>query len=164
MRRPFLILAAMLLAGAAVFLAGQRFAAHWCAKQMARPTDDLAWVRLEFRLSDADLARVRQLHDGYLPKCREFCERIGGRKRELQAVLAPGTNALAAIEQKLIEVGTLRAQCQAAMLQHFREVSQVMPPEQGRRYLAEMQRLTLGFHEQIERTMSPEAPDPHGHR
>jgi hypothetical protein len=50
------------------------------------------------------------------------------------------------------------------MLQHFREVSQVMPPEQGRRYLAEMQRLTLGFHEQIERTMSPAATDPHGHR
>jgi hypothetical protein len=50
------------------------------------------------------------------------------------------------------------------MLQHFREVSQVMPPEQGRRYLAEMQRLTLGFHEQFEDTMSPEAPSPHGHR
>ncbi len=41
------------------------------------------------------------------------------------------------------------------MLAHFYEVSQAMPPEQGRRYLAEMQRLTLGFHEQIENTMSP---------
>ena len=163
MRRPLLILAAMLLAGAAVFLAGQRLAAHWCANHMARPTDDLAWLRLEFRLSDAELARVRQLHDGYLPKCHEFCQRIDARERELRAVLASGTNAPAAIEQKLIEVGTLRAQCQAAMLEHFREVSQVMPPEQGRRYLAEMQRLTLGFHEQFEHSMSPDAPSPHGH-
>ena len=163
MRRPLFILAAMLLAGAALFLAGQRLAAQRCAKHMARPTDDLAWLRLEFRLNDAELARVRQLHDGYLPKCREFCERIDARKRELQAVLASGTNAPAAIEQKLIEVGTLRAQCQAAMIEHFREVSQVMPPEQGRRYLAEMQRLTLGFHERIEHSMSPDAPSPHGH-
>ena len=164
MRRPLLILAAMLIAGAAVFFGGQRLAAHWCAKHMARPTDDLAWLRLEFRLNDAELARVRKLHDGYLPKCREFCERIDARKRELQAVLASGTNTPAAIERKLIEIGTERAQCQAAMLQHFRQVSQVMPPEQGRRYLAEMQRLTLGFHEQIEHTMSSDAPSPHGHR
>ena len=163
MRRPLLILAVLMLAGAAVFFAGQRLAAHWCEKHMARPDDDLAWLRLEFRLNDADLARVRQLHEGYLPKCREFCERIEARKRELQAVLAAGTNPPAALEQKLVEVGTLRAQCQAAMLQHFREVSQVMPPEQGRRYLAEMQRLTLGFHEEIEHTMSPGAPSPHGH-
>jgi hypothetical protein len=49
------------------------------------------------------------------------------------------------------------------MLQHFREVSQVMPAEQGRRYLAEMQRLTLGFHEQIEHSMAPGASNPHGH-
>lgn len=164
MRRPLLILAAMLVAGAAVFFAGQRLAAHWCAQHTGRPTDDLAWLRLEFRLNDADLARVRQLHDGYLPKCREFCERIDARQRELQAVLASGTNAPAALEQKLIEIGTLRAQCQAAMLQHFHDVSRVMPPEQGRRYLAEMQRLALGFHEQIEHSMSSDAPRPHGHR
>ena len=40
------------------------------------------------------------------------------------------------------------------MLQHFAEVSQTMPPEQGRRYLAEMQRITLGLHEQTEQSMS----------
>ena len=163
MRRPLLILLAMLLAGAAVFLAGQRLVGHWCAEHMARPTDDLDWLRLEFRLTEADLARVRQLHDGYLPKCRDFCERIDARKRELQAALVAGTNASAAIEHKLVEIGTLRAQCQAAMLQHFHHVSQVMPPEQGRRYLAEMRRLTLGFHEQIERSMSSDVPGPHGH-
>jgi len=163
MRRPLLILAAMLLAGAAVFFGGQRLVAHWCAEHMPRPTDDLAWLRLEFRLTDLDLARVRQLHDGYLPKCRDFCERIDARKRELHAALVAGTNAPVAIEHKLVEIGTLRAQCQAAMLQHFREVSQVMPAEQGRRYLAEMQRLTLGFHEQIEHSMAPGASNPHGH-
>jgi Heavy-metal resistance len=163
MRRPLIIFASMLLAGAAVFFAGQRLAAQWCANHMARPTDDLAWLRQEFRLNNAELDRVRKLHEGYLPKCHEFCERIDVRRRELQGILASETNSPAAIEQKLIEIGTLRAHCQAAMLQHFREVSQVMPPEQGRRYLVEMQRLTLGFHEQIERTMPSDASSPHGH-
>jgi hypothetical protein len=39
------------------------------------------------------------------------------------------------------------------------EVSQAMPPEQGRRYLSEMERLTVGAGEQMEQTMS----DHHGH-
>ena len=30
----------------------------------------------------------------------------------------------------------LRADCQTMMLHHFIQVSQTMPPEQGRRYLA----------------------------
>ena len=40
------------------------------------------------------------------------------------------------------------------MLQHFIAVSQAMPPEEGRRYLAEMKKLTLGSHEEIEQSMS----------
>ncbi len=164
MRRSILILAAALLAGAGLFLAGHRVAALMCEKHMDQPADDLAWLRLEFRLSDGDLARVRKLHNGYLPVCGKFCERIEAKKLDLRAALASGTNAPSRIEQTLIEIGTLRAQCQAAMLQHFREVSEVMPPEQGRRYLAEMQRVTLGFHEQIERSMISDPANPHGHR
>ncbi len=164
MRRSLTIVLAVVLASAAVVALSSAITKRLCVQILLAPAGDLAWLRSEFRLSEAELARIRELHDGYLPKCRDFCERIDARKHELQALLALPTNATAAVEQKLIEVGTVRAQCQAAMLQHFREVSRVMPPEQGRRYLAEMQRLTLGFHEQIERTMSPAATDPHGHR
>jgi hypothetical protein len=49
------------------------------------------------------------------------------------------------------------------MLRHFYEVSQAMPTDQGRRYLAEMQRLTLGFHEQFEQAMSAGPSAPHEH-
>jgi len=37
-----------------------------------------------------------------------------------------------------------------------------MPPEQGRRYLAEMERLTVGAHEQTEQTMSEHTGHMHG--
>ncbi len=40
------------------------------------------------------------------------------------------------------------------MLRHFIAVSQDMPPEEGRRYLAEMEKITLGSHEEIEQSMS----------
>jgi hypothetical protein len=109
------------------------------------------------------MQRIRQLHEGYLPKCHEHCALIAAKKQELQAALDRAQGMTPEAQQKLAEVAALRAKCQANMLGHFYEVSQAMPPEQGRRYLAEMQRLTLGFHEQIESTMSPDTSAHHGH-
>ena len=80
-----------------------------------------------------------------------------------QAALDRGQGMTPEAQQRLAEVAALRAKCQGNMLAHFYEVSRAMPPEQGRRYLAEMQRLTLGFHEQIENTMAPGTGSPHGH-
>ena len=163
MRRSLLIIVALALASAAIFLAAFNLGGRLGRAHLAKTTDDLDWLRLEFRLSDADLARIRQLHEGYLPKCQSYCAQIATKKRELQELVASSTNASAAIEQKLAEIAALRVQCQTEMLRHFTEVSRAMPPEQGRRYLAEMRRLTLGFHEQIEQSMSHPSTAGHGH-
>jgi len=163
MKRSPIIVILALAAGVAIFVGSYLVAQKLCVKHVAGNADDLDWLRQEFRLSDAELARVRTLHDGYMPRCAEMCKQIAAKKRGLEVVLAGATNVSSAAEQKLSELGDLRAQCQTQMLQHFAEVSQAMPPEQGRRYLAEMQRLTLGFHEQIEQSMSDSAGHEHGH-
>jgi hypothetical protein len=161
MNRSLVILLGALALSAAIFtgsyFAGQRA----CVMCKAQPADDLAWLREEFHLSDAEMQRVRQLHEGYLPQCAEMCAKIAAKKTELQTALDNGTNVTADAQKKLIELGELRARCQMQMLQHFVEVSQAMPPEQGRRYLAEMQKLTLGFHEEIEQSMSHPAGHEH---
>ena len=163
MRRSLLILLAILVAGAAITGASYLLGCRVCARQLAGSGDDLAWLRREFRLSDTEMQRIRQLHEGYLPKCHENCARIAAKKKELQAALDQAKGMTPEAQQKLAEVAALRAECQGNMLAHFYEVSGAMPPEQGRRYLAEMQRLTLGFHEQIENTMSPDTSSHHGH-
>ena len=132
-------------------------AMHLCARQMA--ADDLSWLKREFRLSDSEMQRVRQLHEGYLPKCREMCAKIAEKQNEVESALASGQVP----EDKLIQLATLRAQCQAEMLRHFEEVSRAMAPEEGKRYLSEMQRLTLGFHENFERSMREMPASEHGH-
>jgi hypothetical protein len=162
MKRPLGIVVLALLAVTATFATSYLIAQRLCARHVVQ-ADDLDWLRQEFRLSDADLARVRKLHEGYLPKCAEMCGRIAAKKQELERALAGQTNVTAAAERNLSELASLRAQCQTEMLRHFVEVSRAMPPEQGRRYLAEMQRLTLGFHEQIEQSMSGAAGQAHGH-
>jgi len=163
MKRSPLILVLALVAGLAVFAASYRISQRVCAQRASNSADDLDWLRQEFRLSDAEMARVRSLHEGYLPKCAGMCRQIAAKKVELEAALSGATNVTAAAEKKLAELAALRAECQTQMLRHFVEVSQAMPPEQGKRYLAEMQRLTLGFHEQIEQSMSSSAEPAHGH-
>jgi heavy-metal resistance protein len=159
-KRPLIILIVVLLAGSALFTSSYLMSRRVCQK--CATTDNLEWLRQEFHLSDAEMARMRELHDGYLPKCGEMCAQIASKKEELDQALSGATNITEVAKQKLTELAILRSQCQAQMLQHFIEVSQAMPPEQGRKYLAEMERLTVGAHEQTEQTMSEHAGHVHG--
>lgn len=162
MKRPLLILLGALALGAAIFAGSFFTARHTTMMCCEKPTDDLNWLRLEFHLSDADMAHIREMHDGYLPKCGEMCAKIAVAKRELDSLVGTGTNLTAEAQAKLNEIASLRAQCQTQMLQHFVAVSQAMPPAQGARYLAEMKKLTLGEHEQMEQSMSDHAGHEHG--
>ncbi len=163
MNRSLIILVGALALGTAIFV-GAFCAAHrtslMCCEQ---PSDDLNWLRTEFHLSEVEMARIRTLHEGYLPQCAEMCAKIAAKKHELETVLGNGTNLTAEAQAKLNEVAALRAQCQAQMLQYFITVSQTMPPAQGQRYLVEMQRLTLGAHEQTEQSMSGDTGHEHHH-
>ena len=145
MRRSLLIFLAALALAAGAFLASYQLAANRRAPAADGAADELDWLRLEFHLGDAEMQRIRQLHVGYQPECAAMCRRIGEKNRELDALLAASTNVSAQVEQKLTEVAALRGECQAQMLRHFHQVSQTMPPEQGRRYLTEMRRQTLGL-------------------
>ena len=81
MHRSLILLIAMLLGGAAIAGASYLLGCRMCARQLAPSGDDLAWLRREFRLSDAEMQRIRQLHEGYLPKCHENCALIAAKKK-----------------------------------------------------------------------------------
>lgn len=147
----------------ALLFGGAMFAVcFWAASRArlasgGRQPDELAWLCHEFHLTDAEVARIRPLHEGYLPKCEAMCVRIAAKNRELADVLKGATNISAEVERKLAEAAALRAECQAQMLRHFQEVARAMPLEQGARFLAEMQRLTLGLQGRLEDVMTPPA-------
>ncbi len=163
MNRSLVILLGALALGVAIFVGSFFTARHTTMSCCAKPADDLNWLRLEFHLSDADMARIRTMHEGYLPKCAEMCTKIAAAKRELDSLVGTNTNLTAEAQAKLKEIAALRAQCQAQMLEHFVAVSQAMPPEQGARYLAEMKKLTLGDTGQMEQSMSGDSAHEHQH-
>ena len=159
MNRSLAILIGALALGAAIF-AGSFFAArHTTMACCEQPADDLNWLRLEFHLSDAEMAHIREMHEGYLPQCGEMCAKIAAAKRELAALTKNSAEALA----KQNEIAALRTQCQSNMLAHFVAVSQAMPTAQGARYLAEMKKLTLGDTGPMEQSMSGESAHEHQH-
>lgn len=157
---PILIVAA--LVATVVAVATYRISCRVAVSTREQPADDLEWFRLEFHLSDAELARVRALHDGYRPQCEFHCVRIADAKERLQQ-LQNGKAAPDQIDAQQRLVASVRAECQAAMLVHFETVSQAMPADQGRRYLAEMRRITLARHEEVETSMADAHRTTHGH-
>ncbi len=162
MNRSLVILFGALALGAVVF-AGSYFASQRaCVMCRSNPSDKLGWLQVEFHLNDVEMIRIRTLHEGYEPQCEEMCARVAAKKLELEAALGNGTNLTTDVKKKLTELGQLRSECQAQMLQHFINVSRAMPPEQGTRYLAEMKKLTLGIHESMEASMSAPASHEHG--
>lgn len=149
MNRSLLMLAGALLLGSVVFAASYVTARRMAVVCCSRPADDQGWLRAEFHLNEPALARIRQLDQSYQPTCAAMCAQLAAKASELQASLQNPVNATTTTA-RLIELGELRAQCQARMLQHFIQVSQLMPVAAGRRYLAEMESLTL----------APQAPIP----
>lgn len=163
MNRSLAILIGALALGLVVFTGAYFVAQRTTVMCCTNPADDLTWLRTEFHLSDSEMARIRKLHEGYLPQCEEICAKIAAKKNELGTLLGNDTNLTAEAQVKLSEIADLRTQCQTQMLKHFAAVSQAMPPEQGRRYLDEMRRLTLGNHEQTEQSMSGKPGHEHHH-
>lgn len=139
MKRPFIVLVTgvMLAAGAyaALFLART-------GQSQAEGESELLWLRQEFSVSDLEFARIRELHERYLPDCARMCAQIAAANRELEQLVLSTNAVTAEITNKLSDISKIRQECQTRMLEHFYAVSRAMPEEQGRRYLAEMQRLT----------------------
>ena len=90
-------------------------------RQALREGDAMAWLRTEFRLSGAQFAGIKQLHEDYRGQCAGHCAAImAAEKRGVSRT----------------EMAALEKTCVDAMTEHFRRVAVLMPPGQGERYLA----------------------------
>jgi hypothetical protein len=67
------------------------------------PHPELAWLKTEYHLNDADFASVVQLHDAYAPKCAELCRRIDEQNAKVQRLLEATNTVTAEIKEALVE-------------------------------------------------------------
>jgi hypothetical protein len=143
MKRGLLILVFGLIAAAAAYSCIY-LACTASARNLQRSDKpELAWLKEEFNLSDAEFKRVSELHTTYLPHCKEMCRQIDAQNLRLKGLLAATNRVTPEIETAIAESSRLRSECQSEMLKHFYEVSRTMPAEQGHRYLAWVQEKTF---------------------
>lgn len=147
-------LAGALLAYACVYYAGT--ASHRAL--LRDKTPELAWLKREFKLGDAEFGEVARQHAAYLPQCQAMCRRIDEQDKRLRQLLAAAPTVTPEIEAAIEEAARLRTECHGKMLRHFFEMSRAMPPEQGRRFLVWITERTLL---RPERGMGPMGHDGH---
>ena len=121
MRNVLITVALVVAVCAAAFGTGFVLGGDRALRDAERDGDALAWLRADFRLSDADFAAIRRLHEDFSVECGRHCAAIiAARERRAPAG----------------EVADLERTCVDAMKVHFRRVAALMPPAQGERYLA----------------------------
>ncbi|MBI3852992.1 MAG: hypothetical protein HY298_22290 [Verrucomicrobia bacterium] len=143
MKRPLIVLMIGLLAAVVAYCGFYLAGTAPYRGVLHSQTPELFWLKKEFNLSEAEFARISQLHAAYRPHCMERCRRIAEQDEKLRKLLASAADLTPQIENVLAERAKLRAECESAMLRHFFEVSHTMPPEQGKRYLAWVQEKTF---------------------
>ena len=161
MKRAIVIICLGLLAAAGGYCALYFHGTAEHRQMLKSRVPELAWLKKEFQLSDAEFDRICELHDGYMPRCAELCRRIAEKNAELRQLLStPGIDPRA-VEHKLQEAGELRLECQKNMFNHFLAVSRQMPAAQGQRYLQWVQQRTLASGHDMAQSHTPERSGTH---
>lgn len=143
MKKAGLILLAGLLLCTAAFAGFYYLGTASSRAMMNEPEPELAWLKKEFKLTDADVAGVTKLHEAYLPQCAQRCMKIAELNGKLEQLLSHTSAVTPEIQSVLAERAKVRAECEAEMLNHFLEISRSMPPEQGQRYLQWVEQQTF---------------------
>jgi len=90
-------------------------------RRAAQANDAMEWLRSDFHLNPVQFAAIRKLHQDFAVECSAHCAAIMAARRRHDP-----PDAVARLEDA----------CVRAMTGHFHRVAALMPPGEGRRYLA----------------------------
>ena len=133
MKKPLIILLALAAVAVAAYFACYHFATRE-TRRMLGSTDDMAWLRTEFRLNDEQARAVEKLQADYEPHCMEMCDRIANSSERLSTLLNKSTAMTPELETAVREAAQTHADCQVATLRQAFAIGAQMTPEEALRY------------------------------
>ena len=136
MKKALVILVIALAAGVAAFWVtrSHQQAAHPNVLLDAIP--ELAWLRGELKLSDAQFAQASALHAAYRPQCAAMCRRIAETHARMADLARRGRSLSPELVAAIHEHARVRAECQQKMLEHLYQTADLLDDGQAARYLA----------------------------
>lgn len=138
MKRGLMILVLALAAGAAAFVVARshRQSAH--TEVLLDNIPELAWLRTELKLSDAQFRQASDLHAAYRPVCAEMCRNISEAHARLEALAASGRGMTPELDDAIRHHARVHAECQKKMLEHLYQTAALLDDKQAARYLEAM--------------------------
>jgi len=135
MKRSYLILTGILSLGlltyGAIYLAGISSVSALSSME----SDELAWLKAEFKINDSGFEKIVAVHQAHEIQCLEHCRALEASRRRLSKLTQKATSVTPEIEAALKADGAVREQCRVSTLRHVYEVSRLMTPDQGQRYV-----------------------------
>ena len=144
MKKALILLVAALVAGLAAFMVTRSHRHSSAGATLLDGIPELAWLRGELSLSDAQFAKACDLHTAYRPTCEEMCRRIDESHKRLEAVAMRSRSFTPELEEAVRDYARVRAECQEKMLRHLYQTADLMDANQAGRYLEQVLPAALG--------------------
>lgn len=138
MKKGLLILIAAVLAGMAAYLVSFRSATHSTRSILETSDAEMGWLRHEFKLTPQQAETIRVLRDNYKPTCGRLCARVSASNQKLKELAYTNKTVTPEIAAALKETMAVQEECRREMLGHIYQVSAVMDPQSGARYVQMM--------------------------
>lgn len=133
-------LVVLLLLVAAVGVATYYICLHRAMASVVVVTPDgtdaeLAWLKSEFKLTDAQYEKVLAQHHAYRPVCADHCTRYVAAHRRLAELLKRNATWSPEMDTAIADQAKIQSECHGSMLKYAYSVAACMSPDQGHRYL-----------------------------
>jgi len=156
MKKGLLILVLALAAGAAAFMAARSHRQSEHNEVLLDTLSELAWLRTELKLSEAQFRQASELHTAYRPVCVEMCHNIAKTHAKLETLARSGRGMTPELEDAIRNHARVHAECQQKMLEHLYQTAALLDENQAARYLETMIPHALNA--------SPTSGTPRGHK
>ena len=135
MKTGLLILLMALAAGSTAFWVTRTHQQHGRQAVLLDAMPELAWLRGDIQLSDAQFAQACALHTAYRPQCAMMCQRIADAHAHLESLAQTGRSMTPELAAAILELARVRAECQQKMLEHLYQTARLFDDRQAARYL-----------------------------
>lgn len=138
MRKGLLFLVLALVAGLAAYCFTRMHQQSVRREVLLDAMPELAWLRSELKLTDAQFAKASALHVAYRPICATMCRNIAEAHEKLETLARRGRGMTPELEAAIRDHARVHAECQRNMLAHLYQTSGLLDAEQAARYLETM--------------------------
>jgi hypothetical protein len=138
MKKGLLILVLALMAGIAAFLIARTHRQAIHSEVLLDGLPELAWLRTELRLSEAQYRQASDLHAAYRPVCEQMCRHITEAHTKLASLAQSGRGVTPELTAAIQHHARVHAECQEKMLEHLYQTAALLDDKQAARYLETM--------------------------